>query len=41
MPQIKIYHIIKTITKISVMSGDYESCLNYFKEQDKVFRKNT
>ena len=21
------------------MSGDYESCLNYFKEQDKIFRK--
>lgn len=39
MPQIKIFHIIKITTKISVMSGDYESCLNYFKEQDKVFRK--
>ena len=39
MPQIKVFHIIKTITKTSVMSGDYESCLNYFKEQDKVFRK--
>ena len=21
------------------MSGDYESCLNHFKEQDKIFRK--
>lgn len=39
MAQIKIYHIIKTITKTSVMSGNYESCLNYFNEQDKVFRK--
>lgn len=39
MAQIKIYHIIKTATKKSVMSGDYDSCLNYFKEQDKVFRK--
>lgn len=39
MPQIKIYHIIRTITRKSVMSGDYESCLNYFKEQDKAFRK--
>lgn len=39
MSQIKIYHIIKTIAKTSVMSGDYKSCLNYFKEQDKVFRK--
>jgi len=39
MPQIKIYHIIKTTTKTSIMSGDYESCLTYFNEQDKVFRK--
>ena len=39
MPQIKIYHIITSITKTSIMSGDYKSCLNYFKEQDKVFRK--
>lgn len=39
MAQIKIYHIIRIATKTSVMSGDYDSCLNYFKEQDKVFRK--
>lgn len=39
MPQIKIYHIIRTVTKKSVMSGDYSSCLTYFNEQDKVFRK--
>lgn len=39
MPQIKIYHIIRTVTKKSVMSGDYNSCLTYFNEQDKVFRK--
>ena len=39
MPQIKIYHIIRTITKKSVMSGDYDSCLAYFNKQDKVFRK--
>lgn len=39
MAQIKIYHIITAIIKTSVFSGDYESCLNYFKEQDKIFRK--
>lgn len=39
MSQIKIYHIIKTATKKSVISGDYNSCLTYFNEQDKVFRK--
>ena len=39
MSQVKIYHIIKTASKTSVMSGDYESCLNHFKEQDKIFRK--
>lgn len=39
MVQIKIYHIIAAITKASVFSGNYESCLNYFKEQNKIFRK--
>jgi len=39
MSQIKTYHIIRTITRKSVMSGDYNSCLNYFNGQDKVFRK--
>lgn len=39
MPQIKIYHIITAITKVNVFSGDYESCLNYFKKQNKIFRK--
>lgn len=39
MPQIKTYHIIRTVTRKSVMSGDYNSCLNYFNGQDKVFRK--
>ena len=39
MAQIKVYHIIRIITRKSVMSGDYNSCLNYFKKQDKVFRK--
>lgn len=39
MPQIKVYHIIRTITRKSVMSGDYDSCLTYFNEQDKAFRK--
>lgn len=39
MPQIKVYHIIRTITRKSVMSGDYDSCLTYFNKQDKAFRK--
>lgn len=39
MAQIKVYHIIRIITRKSVMSEDYNSCLNYFKEQDKAFRK--
>lgn len=39
MAQIKIFHIIRIVNKKSIISGDYESCLNYFKEQDKAFRK--
>lgn len=39
MSQIKFYHILKISNKKSVMSGDYNSCLTYFNEQDKVFRK--
>lgn len=39
MSKIKTFHIIKVSIKKSVMSGDYESCLNHFNKQDKIFRK--
>lgn len=39
MSKTKTFHIIKLSIKKSVISGDYKSCLNYFNEQDKVFRK--
>lgn len=39
MSKTKFYHILKVSNKKSVMSGDYDSCLTYFNEQDKVFRK--
>lgn len=35
----KIYHIIKVITKTSVCKGSYDACLNMFNMQDKVYRK--
>ena len=35
----KIYHIIKVITKTSVCKGSYDACLNMFNMHDKVYRK--
>lgn len=39
MSKFKNYHIIRTATKTSVASGSYESCLNMFNLQDKIYHR--
>ena len=39
MSKFKNYHIIISATKTSIASGSYESCLNMFNIQDKVYKR--
>lgn len=39
MAKLKDFHIIINSTKTSVHTGSYDTCLNIFNTQDKVYRK--
>lgn len=39
MAKTKTYHIFNTINKTSKFTGTYDSCLNKFNSNDKIYRK--
>ncbi len=39
MAKTKTYHIFNTINKTSKFTGTYDSCLNEFNLQDKIYHK--
>lgn len=39
MGNIKLYYIIHRINKTKDFSATYDGCLEYFMQQDKIYRK--
>lgn len=40
MANIKIYHIINRITRKEDFTATYDGCLEYYNQQDKIYRRN-